>query len=53
MVGQKLSGAGHSTVDVVKYLPCLYQPAEVLKSGTFAFAFGLVIGLLLGHFCGV
>jgi hypothetical protein len=53
MVAQTISGAANSTVDVVKYLPCLYHPAEVLKFGTFAFTLGVAVGILLGHFCGV
>jgi hypothetical protein len=49
MVGKTFSVAGHTTVDTVKYLPCLYTSAEVLLFSTSAFILGVILGLCLGH----
>ena len=53
MVGEKLVVAGHSTVDAVKYLPCLYTAAEVLMFGTPAFILGIIVGFVLGYSLGI
>jgi len=45
--------AGNSTVDTVKYLPCLYHYAEVLLFGISAFCIGVIVGFLLGQAIGI